>query len=151
MVVRNGDKLMPLDRNPLETYLLALCVFSGVLNGIGLIQRGTTLDGTPPPLAAAWYLLLIVGGLGGIIGAYWRDPVTGVLIVRAAMWPTAAGAMMYAFVLPGRAGWVSAILVFVFGLFCAWRAMQITAHVKSLARLRVKTTGAADAGDGEPA
>lgn len=137
LVVKRGNLLVPLDRNPLELFLLGLCVFSGVVNGIRLFATGQTLDQTPLWLAWSWYVLLIVGGLAGIVGAYWKDAITGVLIVRAAMWPVAAGAFMYAIVLPGRVGVQTAALVAAFGACCAWRAVQITRHVREENRKRV--------------
>lgn len=130
-VVKRGDVLVPLDRNPLELYLLALCALSGVVNGVALLATGQDPGQGDVWAASLFYGLLALGGLGGIAGAYWRDAIVGVLIVRAAMIPTAAGAFIYAVSVGLRgAGPLPAGTVFVFGVACAWRAWNITRQVR---------------------
>jgi len=130
MVVRRGDLLVPLDRNPLEIFLLALCVVSGISNLVTLITTGATPDNPSPLVGGVFYVMLVAGGIGGIAGAYWKDALTGVLIVRAAMMPVAASSMSYALSIEHRTGnWLSAGIVAAFALTCAWRAWQITKHV----------------------
>lgn len=116
---------VPLHLNLLELFLLALCVFSGALNGARLAATGATPDGTPPWAAAAWYALLVFGGLGGLAGAFVRDPLTSALITRAAMWPVAAGAVAFAYVVAARGNPLSAGLVAAFGLFAAGHGIQV--------------------------
>lgn len=122
MVVRRDGVLIPLDRNPLETFLLGLCVFVGV---------GSLLS--PPPtavpdwLAVAWYLVLTVGGLLGLVGSYLPNVILGVLMVRAALIPLGAVAYAVGFLL----GWAGVAAV-GFGLAAHWRAWQITRHLRGL-------------------
>src|SRR5437868_796326 len=101
MVVKRGDLLVPIDRNPLEVYLLGLCVLAGVSGVYALASGVPPADHTPPAMSLIFSVLLVLGGIGGIAGAFWRDAITGVLIVRAAMIPVAAGSLAYAVALLG--------------------------------------------------
>jgi hypothetical protein len=127
VVVRRGDVLVPLDRNPLETWLLGLCVLSGAQS------FAVRPDHLPVWAAWAWYGLLVLGGIAGLVGAYWRDAITGVLIVRAAMIPVGTGAYLWAAALywTGGTGVIGAAVIASFGLAAHWRAVQITRHTRS--------------------
>ena len=138
MVVKRGELLVPLDRNPLELFLLGLCVTSGVANGYGLAL------GVPPgdhvPAWMAWFFagLITYGGVAGIAGAFWKDAITGVLIVRAAMIPTCTGSLSYAVaVFGGGGGLLASVVVAGFAVACGWRAWDITKHVKDRNRTRI--------------
>lgn len=125
-VYRRGDVLVPLDRNPLEVFLLGLCVVSG----LGSLVNPPLSSGVPGWLAAGWYFLLVLGGLAGLTGAYWRDAITGVLIVRAGMIPVGAGAYAYATVTMAHRDVLAGLILFAFGACAHWRAVQITHHVR---------------------
>lgn len=132
MVVKRGNLLVPLDRNPLEIFLLALCVVTGISNLIRIATDGPSPgSATPPLLSGTFYAMLILGGLGGIAGAYWRDAITGVLIVRASMIPVAASSLAYAIGFWYRGGaLLTSVIIAAFAGTCAWRAWQITKHVR---------------------
>lgn len=120
-------------RNPLEIYLLALCVISGAAN---LIAPAAPLPAHIPAVVAyAWYWLLIAGGGVALAGAWWRDPLTGALVNRAGLVMIGFGAYAYAVAvgrpLTGRALLGAAILV-AFGLAAHWRAHQIRHWLKPL-------------------
>lgn len=149
MVVKRGNLLVPLDRNPLEIYLLALCVLSGTVSGIHLAAGGQPPNHVPLLIAWVFYALITAGGAGGIAGAFWRDTITGVLIVRAAMIPTSAGALAYAItVLHGGAA-LAALSVAGLAVACGWRAWEITRHVRDVNRALAALPPEAPAG-GEP-
>lgn len=121
-------RAIPIQLNALELFLLLLCVFSGALNGARLASGGPAPDappGTPVWLLASWYVLLVLGGVAGLVGAFWREPLAAALITRAAMWPLAGGAFAFAWVTGSRGSPISAILVFVFALFCAAHGAQV--------------------------
>lgn len=124
------DMLVRLEPNPMEVYLLALCVLSGLVGLVVTITTGHTANGLPAWLSVPWNVLLTVGGLGGLAGTFWRDAVIGQLIVRAAMWPIACGAAVYAVILGARFGWLQGIVVAAFGAAAAWRAIQITRRMR---------------------
>lgn len=138
MVVRRGDLLVPLDRNPLELYLLVLCVVFGTASTAMLAVTGETPDHASTVVGSVFYPMLAIAGLTGIVGAYWRDAITGVLIVRAAMIPLACATLSYAVsVGRGGGGWLTAVVISGLAVACAWRAWEITTHVRDLSRTRV--------------
>lgn len=117
-VYRRGDVLVPLDRNPLELFLLGLCVISSLAS--------SRVPGVPDWAAAGWRVLLGLGGATAIAGAYWRDALTGVLIVRAAMIWVGFGAYAYAVVAYFAVGPAAAATVVAFGISAHARALQIS-------------------------
>lgn len=119
------DLLVPLEANPLEVFLLALCAFSGVTGLIAAVGGQVAPGRFAPWIDVAWYGLLTFGGLLGLAGAWWRDSLTGVLLMRSAMWPVGHGALAYAVVIGWDRQWPSAITVAVFGLACVWRYVQL--------------------------
>lgn len=131
MIVRR-DVLVPLEANPMEVYLLGLCAISGATQLLAL------LAGTPPTtivvpmwLNVIWYVLLLVGGVTGVVGAFWRDTLTGLLVLRAAVWPVGHTALGYAAVLAWKGQWMSAVVVAVFGVACLWRYVKISRFVRA--------------------
>jgi hypothetical protein len=132
MGARRRDVLVPLERNPLELYLLALCVLSGVAGLAGFGAR--TPSQLPPWADAGWYLLLVVGGGLGVVGICWRDAVEGLLVERAAMWPVAAGAGMYAAAIAATGQWLSAVALAGFGAAATARAWAITRMLRARSR-----------------
>lgn len=148
MVVRRGDLLVPLDRNPLEIYLLGLCVLAGAGSCYILATGGKLQDDVQPGIAWMFYVLLIAGGVAGIAGAFWKDAITGVLIVRAGMIPTSAGSLAYAVNLLTRGSSMLSVLSVVgFSVACAWRAWEITRHIRSEKRTRVILKPSTEPGD----
>lgn len=127
-------RFVPLHLNLLELFLLLLCVFSGVLNGLRLHAGTAPADGGPIWLLAGWYALLVLGGTGGLVGAFWRDPLTAALITRAAMWPLAGGAAAFAFVITSRGNALSGGLITVFAIFCAGHAIQVKRRAQAAAQ-----------------
>jgi hypothetical protein len=107
VVVRRGDVLVPLDRNPLETWLLGLCVLSGAQS------FAVHPDHLPVWAAWAWYGLLVLGGIAGLVVG------TGAYLWAAALYWT------------GGTGTVGAAVIASFGLAAHWRAVQITRHTRS--------------------
>jgi hypothetical protein len=128
------NRLTPLDRHPLVIFLLALCVLSGVVN---LATNPPTAPHVPGWVNASWYILLILGGVAALVGAYLRDAITGVLVVRAGLLPLGAGAYAYALAVGYHGTAVDllgAAVVAIFGLAAHWRAAQITLHVRAVRR-----------------
>lgn len=128
-------RAVPVHLNILELFLLALCVFSGALNGARLAMTGhpgqDVPHGTPVWAVALWYVLLVVGGLGALVGAFWREPLTAALITRAAMWPVAAGAVAFAYIVGSRGSHISAAVIAVFALFAWAHGAQVTRRARA--------------------
>ena len=141
--MRRTGQLIALDRHPLVVYLLALCVLSGVAN---LVSPSPTAPHVPVWVNRAWYLLLVAGGLTALTGAFWRDVLTGVLVVRAGLLAVGAGAYAYALAI-GHSGHAldvfGAVIVAGFGVAAHWRVAQATLHVRAEWRQRAANASAA--------
>lgn len=127
-------RAVPVHLNLLELFLLLLCVFSGLLNGARLASGGPLPDvppGTPTWLLASWYVLLVLGGVAGLIGAFWREPLAAALITQAAMWPLSCGALAFGWIVGSRGNTISAVLVEVFALFCAGHGAQVRRRARA--------------------
>jgi hypothetical protein len=133
-VWRHHDRLVPLDRHPLVVFLLALCVISGAAN---LATNPPTAPHVPPWINGAWYALLVLAGITVLIGAFLRDAVTGVLVVRAGLLPLGTAAYAYALAIGyhgAPSDLLAAVVVAGFGVAAHWRAAQITFHVRAARR-----------------
>lgn len=155
MRMRRTGQLVALDRHPLVVYLLALCVLSGVVN---LVSPNPAAPHVNVWVNRSWYLLLIVGGLVALTGVFWRDALTGILVVRAGLLAVGAGAYAYALAIGhhGRAlDVLSAVLVAGLGVAAHWRVVQATLHVRTEVRRRAEirratVTDVGLPGDGAP-
>jgi hypothetical protein len=126
--VRRRRPWVPWEPNPAEVFLLGLCAISGAGGLADLAVNGHT-DGQPAaPLAATWYLVLLLGGLAALAGAYWRDVIDGALVMRAAMWPVGCGAGAYTVVLLDQGQVYAAAITLAFGALCLLRARQLAHH-----------------------
>ena len=132
MVVRRGGKLVPLDRHPLVVFLLGWAAFVGLGGALALMLSDPRLPGGLLPwwVDVAWYLLLGLGAVLVLVGTWWRDALTGVLIARAGYWPTGAGGIIYALLLGLTDQARSGIIICGFSIACVWRAMQIRRDVR---------------------
>lgn len=131
---RRSGKLVPIDRHPLVLFLIGWSAVVGTGGAISILAG----DNTPPTgslglwqVDLAWYLLLAAGGATVLAGAWWRDALTGVLLIRAGMWPTGAGACAYAVVLAAMGRPNTAIIITGFGVACLWRAVQISRDMRA--------------------
>lgn len=142
VVAYRNSVLVQLDRNPLEVGVLGWAVVTGVGRFVGLVFDPVV--NVPPSalpfwLSIAWHSLLVVGGTVALVGAFWRDAITGVLVTRAAMWPLSAGGALYALGLAAAGQWRPATAVTVFAVTFGWRAAQITHNVRVVRRSRPGT------------
>lgn len=142
MVIYRNDVLMPLDRNPVETGLLAWAVYTGARRTWVLLFGGHIDPATALPswwVDLIWHLLLLFGGVLALAGAYWPDAIDGVKIVRWAMWPLGAGCLLYACGLVLGATYGPAVPIALFGATFMARAAQITRDLRTSSVIRRPT------------
>lgn len=118
--------LIPLERNPFEVFMLALFGFSGF---VGLFA-GSDNPGVPRWVDISWYGLLALGAVIGLAGEFWRDAVTGLLLLRAAMIPIGVGAYLYAIPVGADAGALPAMITVGLGFAAHWKCYQITRLIR---------------------
>ena len=117
--------LVPLEHNPLELWLLTVCLVSGV---VGFVN-GPLDDGIPAWARLLWYVLLFAGGAVYFVGVCVRDVITSTLIVRAALIPVGFGAYLWAVPAAMLGGLLGGVLVAAFGVAAHWRAVQLTNYL----------------------
>lgn len=118
--------------NPFEAYLLVACVVQGALVVTGVARPGAieaALSGVPG-LRYVWALLLLLGGLLGLLGLYWRgeNETAGVLIKRAGLICVGFGTLVYgiALALAGATAYVASLTTLAFAWAAFTRAAQVT-------------------------
>jgi hypothetical protein len=83
-------------RPPERIWLLAVAVLAGGLYLAGFAPPPSVVDAALPHwVRPVWYSLLLSGGLIGLVGIWWRDVTTGLMLERVAMVWLAAGMIAY--------------------------------------------------------
>lgn len=138
-------------RHPFEVAMLCAAVVVGFSRALaptsGAIQRGL-----PLPVTVSWYSLLAVGGIICLVGIYWREKVTGLIVERAGLCLLTAGALAYSIVLVTVGGWsgvAAGAFILAFGIAAALRSIDIGRILRRVRLLRSAQEVLLDEGGGE--
>jgi hypothetical protein len=117
-------------RHPFEVAPLFACAVVGGVMTAARLRPPSLLAGYPQTIITAWLLLVALGGLVGLIGAYWRGAVDdGMLIEFAGVASVAAACLLYCVALyatqPITSAFTAAGLLSGLGAGALWRAAQI--------------------------
>ncbi len=117
-------------RHPFQTYLLALCVLSGVPLIFGQVTAGSIEESLPYWLAFSWGLCLFLGSITALIGSYWRRNYADALTIEriGLLFAGSAGiayAVVVALVVPPLTGLTAGGIILGFGISCVARARDI--------------------------
>lgn len=117
-------------RHPFQTYLLVLCVVSGVPLLAGRVSAGSIEAELPGWLALTWGAALCLGSLAALIGSWWRGNYANALTLeRMGLLIAGSAGIAYAAVIlvtiPLNTGLVSAGLCLGFGASCVVRERDI--------------------------
>lgn len=82
-------------RSSLQSYFLGLIVVTGVLIATG-ISRNPAIAEMGEPYATIWGICLSVGAATALIGGYWREQLTGMLIERSGILLLGGSAALWA-------------------------------------------------------
>lgn len=118
----------PPARHPDTVFLLALCLFSGLLQLTSATRSSSIAALLPWWLTASWGVLLVVGAAVTLAGVFWRQRVTGLLVEAAGRIMFAPAALIYAGAVVVAAGWgglLAATPFIGFAVSSAWRIRQI--------------------------
>ena len=97
-------------RHPFEVGVLLACVLVGTVMTVGGTRPPSLMRGLPEPLLTAWLLLIALGGVAGLIGAYWRGDVgDGLLIEVGGVCAVAAAMTLYSVVLVAANPWPNSL------------------------------------------
>lgn len=91
----------------------------------------------PDWLVTAWYVVLAFGSIVSLVGVFWREPSTGLLIERAGMWFLSSSALVYTIALFGVGGSRALAAASFVGGFSAASALRSV----DVSRILVKVRG----------
>lgn len=117
-------------RHPFQTYLLTLCVVSGIPLMFGEPTAESIEAVLPEMLARGWGYALTLGAMTGLVGSYWprRKYATALTIERIGLIITGPAGLFYAFaivVVVGAPGIIAGAIIFAFGAACIRRARDL--------------------------
>lgn len=118
-------------RHPFQTYLLVLCVISGVPLVFERPPPALSIESLLPAwVAIGWGCALIGGAVLALVGSYWprSNYATALTLERIGLVLTGPAGLMYGaaiLLVVGFPGFVAACIVFGFGAACIKRAHDI--------------------------
>jgi hypothetical protein len=116
-------------RHPYQTFILALCVASGLPLLVGHPASGSLESLLPLWLSITWGASLFVGALLGLSGPYWRGTaVTALTIERCGLMLVGGAACIYGAIIVGAVGFAgsfAAAITVGFGGASLLRAHQL--------------------------
>jgi hypothetical protein len=129
--------IVPGRQRPHQVIILAFCCVGGLVYAFRQAPEPKSLDSQVSPwVLGIWYTLLLVGGVVGLAGSFWRkDPYRGLLMEWASMVMLTSALTLYAtavFVSAGAAGLGAGGSVLAWAASCAWRWGQIRGDLKAL-------------------
>lgn len=130
--------VVPTGRTPFEVSLLGAAVAAGgTLTAAGTLPWPVSVA-MPVAVQGVWQVALVVTGLVGLVGVYWRGELaTGLAVELGALAGLGAVTCMYAIALiavSGTAAVASAAFVAAVGVASWWRAAQIVRDLRRMAR-----------------
>lgn len=124
------------NRNSADTILLYLvCVLSGFFQLAASTIAPSVHRQLGDPWGQLWAGGLLVFGVIGLVSAYWKDKITGLLIERGARIAIGSSSLVYAFALiySSRSNAiVSSLFGACYGVACLIRAAHITLWLRQI-------------------
>jgi len=128
-------------------------LFSAVLVGASRVlaepTSGSLERALPPYLVTAWYILLTFGSVVALVGVFWRDGITGLLIERAGLFSLSAACLVYGLSISmtgGFRGLAAATFVFGFSAAALTRAIDVGRIIRFVRALALVEQAVLDEG-----
>jgi len=118
-------------RSPLQTFLLALCLVSGILIATGVSRNPVTKE-MGEPWATIWGFSLCVGAAVALIGAFWKNRITGMLIERSGILLLGLASLLWPILVTsnvGLDGLYSSTITLIFSIACFFQVRYINKHI----------------------
>lgn len=126
-------------RNPLAVYLLAVALFTGVLELVGLNTARSVEDTLPPAAQLTWAGLLTLGSGSSLVGLYWPGTIpTGLVLKQVGMFTLGVASSLYALLLVvafGVPALTQAAITLGLALACWLHHRQIKRRVEQVIRM----------------
>jgi len=135
-------------REGFEIYTLILCFVAGGPVLFGGARPGTIQSLLPPDWQIVWGLTLTLGALSALVGIFWPQRATGLIVEQVGMVATGVAAMIYSVVALGVVGWTALLpsaMIGGFAVACFRRWFRIQRALKkaeALAARRKEVGGA---------
>lgn len=116
-------------RHPFEVFTLYLAFLTGLPTVLDLAPRPGSVDAELPlAVAVGWSFVLTLGAMLALMGIYWKDRITGLIMEQLGIGFVGVAAAIYVGTALYAIGWAAAIPGAVLGGFalsCGWRYRQI--------------------------
>lgn len=117
-------------RHPFQTFMLALCVISGIPLAFGQETASSVQSLLPGFMAIGWGISLSLGAVVALVGSYWprEGYATALTLERIGLLIVGPAALVYGFIIAlfaGLGGLVSMCIIIAFGGSCILRARDI--------------------------
>lgn len=129
--------IVPGRQRPHQVIILVFATIAGLTYALRQAPEPRSLDSYVSPwVLGIWYTLLLVGGIVGLVGSFYRrNPYRGLLMEWASMIMLTSALALYAtaiFVSVGATGLGSGGAILAWGVSCAWRWGQIRLDLRAL-------------------
>lgn len=132
---RDPLSAIPPSRHPFQFLVMLAMVLLGVTN---LLTPGSEVlrDGLDPEIHKVWAGMVFLSGSLGLISAFWRDRITGLLMERLALAGLGVACPLYAVIVQIQRGYENAsvgitITAFI-GLAAWWRRVHVNRELRVL-------------------
>lgn len=127
-------------RHPHEVFLLVFSIAGGLAFLLGSAPPSSLERALPAAVLYAWSWSLVLGGVLGLAGCYWRRNVElGLALERGGMMLATAAALLYTAVIVSLAwpqGVGAGIYIGSYGTACLVRTLQITRDLRRIEAMR---------------
>lgn len=123
----NAERLR--SRHPFELFFLYLVVATSVA-GLAAknVRPGSIQEGVGHVGSLIWYVALLGGGLAALIGIFWRERATGLVLEAVGLFVSGIATSFYgvsAIVLLGGVALWPGVNLIGYGAAAVWRSIQI--------------------------
>ena len=131
-----------LSRHPIQLFMLGLCFLASAPTLLGAIPPPASIEASLPiELVRGWSGLLFFGAAIALVGVYWRNRVTGIIIEQVGFIWLGLAAVVYSAAIGKVVGvdngaGVNIAMIFGFAMAAFWRAGQIQSDLNELHRLQ---------------
>lgn len=118
-------------RSPIQAFFLFLLAVAGILVVLGLSEN-ILVRQIGPPWSGIWGAASTIGSTIALIGAYWKNQVTGMIIERAGISLLGLAALYWlatVFVFTKADGLYTEIMTALFILICYLQVRYINIHI----------------------
>lgn len=124
-------------RHPFELLFLGVAVAQG-MSGLASteVRPGSIEEGVGHGGTLVWYFAILLSGLAALVGIYWPDRATGLLLEAVGLFTVGICTIFYgvaALILLGGIAFYPSLTLLGYGVAAVWRANQIRRFLATVA------------------